>query len=249
MKKRVVLPAALAVLALLTGALCAGVFAVATDAQLYGAYSREAVAAQIGTDDADAVTQAIGLTQEEQQRAATQIAEYMRSGSPDEPLYPVIAQGETIFGEREAMHMQDVRRLMRLADTLAKALIPLAAGLAVVCAWVGAGRQKDALLGAGAALLLAAAIAGALLLALGSAGFERAFAGMHRVLFANDLWLLNPQTDVLIRMMPLPLFARAAQDALGRAAGMAAVGGVMLAAAYFLVEGMVRRHLTERKEQ
>lgn len=58
------------------------------------------------------------------------------------------------------------------------------------------------------------------------------FVGMHRMLFINDNWLLNPATDILIRMMPQNLFETALADVLGqfaRGAGSvdsAAGGGV-----------------------
>lgn len=39
---------------------------------------------------------------------------------------------------------------------------------------------------------------------------------MHRMLFINDNWLLNPATDILIRMMPQNLFETALADVLGQ---------------------------------
>ena len=29
---------------------------------------------------------------------------------------------------------------------------------------------------------------------------------LHKLIFANDLWLLNPSTDLLVALMPLPFF-------------------------------------------
>ena len=37
-------------------------------------------------------------------------------------------------------------------------------------------------------------------------GFERLFYGVHHLLFDNDFWILDPKTDILIRMMPQTLF-------------------------------------------
>ena len=36
--------------------------------------------------------------------------------------------------------------------------------------------------------------------------FEGAFIAMHRLLFTNDLWLLDPRTDLLICLMPEEMF-------------------------------------------
>ena len=130
----------------------------------------------------------------------------------------------------------------------AAAVFVLAAALAVVLAWTGARltkRRKTLLLGAAAGL--GALLAGGLLLValLRGQGFARLFAGAHELLFSNDLWLMNPETDVLIRMMPQTLFERAAaQAALGALRLFAAVG-VLLIAIEGLVGGMIRRHLAE----
>ena len=37
--------------------------------------------------------------------------------------------------------------------------------------------------------------------------FNSAFNFFHRILFTNDLWLLNPETDLLIRICPSSMFA------------------------------------------
>ena len=50
-------------------------------------------------------------------------------------------------------------------------------------------------------LLLLAALAAYIAL-----DFESAFILMHRLLFTNDLWLLDPRTDLLICLMPEPMF-------------------------------------------
>ena len=36
--------------------------------------------------------------------------------------------------------------------------------------------------------------------------FNRLFILFHRIAFTNDLWLLNPRTDLLIRLMPIGFF-------------------------------------------
>ena len=38
------------------------------------------------------------------------------------------------------------------------------------------------------------------------ADFDGLFLTFHRLAFRNDLWLLNPRTDLLIRLMPEDLF-------------------------------------------
>ena len=82
-----------------------------------------------------------------------------------------------------------------------------------------------------------------------SGGFETMFVGMHRMLFINDNWLLNPATDILIRMMPQNLFETALADVLGQFARALVLSILLLAAAYAVVSGMVKRQLTQTEER
>ena len=142
--------------------------------------------------------------------------------------------------------MLDVRKLVLLAQKASQLCTMLAAALAVIAAWTSAGRKKPVLLGAfaGCGVLVFAALF--LALAWQSGGFAALFVRFHEVFFSNDLWLMNPDTDVLIRMMPQLLFERAAGDVLRRGAVSFVVTAVMLGAVYVLVGGMIRRQLTEK---
>ena len=71
----------------------------------------------------------------------------------------------------------------------------------------------------GAALFLGLAGLLALICAL---DFNRAFIAFHHLFFTIDLWLLEPATDLMIRLLPETFFAQAA----GRAALWAALGPV-----------------------
>ena len=55
-----------------------------------------------------------------------------------------------------------------------------------------------------AVIVLLAVLAAFLVWAL--ADFEGLFVTFHRVAFTNDGWLLNPGTDMLIRLMPVDFF-------------------------------------------
>ena len=54
-----------------------------------------------------------------------------------------------------------------------------------------------------AVVFFAAAVLGSLLLYL---DFNRYFVLFHEIFFDNDLWILDPQTSILIRMVPLNFF-------------------------------------------
>ena len=243
---------ALAVILAALGAACGAAYAIATDATFYVDDSREAVAAYLGREvgkegllDADehAVTMYIGLTREEQTAFASETARMMGEQQARFEL--------DVLQAHEQQHMRDVRDLILLANRVAKMCMTAAAILALLAAWTGASladRSRTGLLGAACGIGALAAIAGVFLLAMNTAGFERLFFKMHELLFTNRYWLLNPKTDILIRMMPQPLFERALVMLLVRAGRAFALVLAVLAAAYGLIGGMVRRNLTEGKQ-
>ncbi len=104
----------------------------------------------------------------------------------------------SLFNAREIIHLTDIRGLFRLFDRGLMLIVPAL----VLAFFLMRGPDKSGLLaGAGLAALILGALA--LWIAL---DFEGAFITMHRVLFTNDLWLLDPRTDLLICLMPEEMF-------------------------------------------
>lgn len=240
------LMAALSVMLAAVGSLCGAIEREAVDPALYGEKSRAAVAQTHGMRDDDAVTAYIGMDAARQHDAAQTIALYMAPGGEDVPL----AVDE--LNEKEISHMNDVRRLIALCRTMRTGCISLAAGLAVAMAWVGATmekRHRPVMIGAVCGALVPAAAAGVVGGMINAAGFEAVFVGLHRLIFTNSDWLLNPATDILIRMMPQALFETALRDVLGQFALAFALAVLLLAAAYAVVSGMVKRQLTQTEER
>ena len=92
-----------------------------------------------------------------------------------------------------------------------------------------------------AGVLGSVAAAGALCLGLllwGLIDFGSLFTVFHRLAFTNEGWLLDPRTDLLIRLMPTPFFV----DLTVRV--FAWMTAVALAAA--LVAGLIRRREKEK---
>lgn len=236
---------ALAALCAALGALCGAVTRVATDESFYLDDSRRAVAVYLGREpgpelteaDEAAVTRYVGLTREEQQPVARALAADMR-------LPSATFEEIELLNADERQHMRDVRGIIRRVEGAAKTFNTLAAALALAAAWTAAGlakRVRPALTGAAFGVGLPALLAAALLLAARLGAFAPLFVGMHELLFDNDLWRMNPNTDILIRMMPQPLFEAALLKALGLAAALLAVTLALLAALYALAGGMIRR--------
>ena len=63
--------------------------------------------------------------------------------------------------------------------------------------------------------------------------FDSAFTFFHRLLFTNDLWLLDPRTDLLIRICPESMFmAMGLRVGLWSLAALIAVPGLAVAVSF-----------------
>lgn len=221
------------------GSLCGALTQMAFDPQFYDGMSRQAVAQTLGAEDAEAqVTAYIGLTDEEQGAFAQEMVSFLKGETPLQP---------DVLNEKEQQHMLDVRALVLLAQRASQMFMTLAAGLAVVIAWTGAQNKRKGmplgmLIGLG---VIALGVFGAYAL-LNTQGFEALFIRFHEIFFTNDLWLMNPETDILIRMMPQRLFERAGMELVRLALMSFAVTNILLILVYTLVGGMIRRQMTQK---
>lgn len=146
------------------------------------------------------------------------------------------ADGEGVtyqcFNEKEQQHMADVKllfdldRTVLLVSVVLLLLLVLAAwGLRLHRRWIARGFLWGSLvvLFALTALAVWAAV-----------DFDGLFILFHRLSFTNELWLLDPRTDLLIRLMPTTFFIHYA----------AILGGTWLG--LLLVMLVAARHLSTR---
>ncbi len=180
-------------------------------------------------------TEHLGVGAERYGDYAQGITEYL-AGKGDQVLVPgEDGASRPAFGEKENLHMEDVRKLIRLLSAVRVGTGALFLGLcAFLCFRVRQGRCGPALLrgaafGAGLWLLL-----GAGLTVLALSGFDSFFIGFHKLFFDNNLWLLNPQTDLLIALMPTPFFIWYGGEILKRLLPAAALAVVLILAVIIL---------------
>ena len=113
------------------------------------------------------------------------------------------------FNAREIQHMEDCQRLFDLLRALRLSLA-IAAALLVLLSLILEWKEKPARAGSVAPVWIASLILIVPLAIFGvwaALDFNSAFNFFHRLLFTNDLWLLNPETDLLIRICPSSMFA------------------------------------------
>lgn len=136
------------------------------------------------------IVEKTGKTEEEVKMASEDLVRYLKNGDDD--------LMEKHFNRRECTHMKDVYKLFRLG----RILRVIALAILVLSVLFKCISKKTFLFG----LYLWDAV----LLIVGimiSTNFSRAFIIFHKLFFTNDLWLLNPKTDWMIRLLPESFFA------------------------------------------
>ena len=170
------------------------VWVVGTDDELY--YALQTRAGVLDTSGVDAATL----------RTLDQALSNCLKGDSAALELEVVVFGElrSAFNAKEKSHMGDCLRLFALLKralivSAAVALIGIAAGCALRPTARGA-RFASRI----APIVVLAPLALFALWAV--ANFNAAFNAFHGVLFTNDDWLLDPRTDLLIRLCPASMF-------------------------------------------
>lgn len=116
-------------------------------------------------------------------------------------------RNQGFFNEREIAHMEDVRNLFLDGLALRRMCLLLSAASLFLLWRIKRLRilPKAILLGTG---LFFAVVC--LLSIVVASDFKASFTVFHKVFFDNDLWILNPNTDRLINIVPQPFFMDAA---------------------------------------
>ena len=147
-----------------------------------------------------------GISQEDLKTVDAAMAECLKGDAAALPaLSDISIDGEmrAPFHDYEQVHMDDCRHLFDLLRTVKHCLYfaPLLAISGMLLLNDAKRFRRASIL----ALLL-------ILMPLGAFGiwaaadFDAAFTFFHHLLFTNNLWLLNPDTDLLIRICPEEMF-------------------------------------------
>ena len=178
----------------------------------------------IGTDDAlyyrlqmkENVLDAAGIAGEDLRVLDAALADCLRGewnvfpGDSDEASsissveLEVFRELQPAFNERELTHMEDCRQLFVLLRQARNALL-IAGALMLLLGALLCWNRKRVRLAAWIAPLVLLIPLGAFA-AWAAMDFNSAFNFFHRLLFTNDFWLLDPRTDLLIRICPAGMF-------------------------------------------
>ena len=135
-----------------------------------------------------------------------EMMDYLR-GDRDDLHVTTTMGGEQreFFNEREIAHMEDVRGLFLKALSIRRVCLVLGAGLLILMAATKArmGRVLPPFLCMGTGLFFALITVLGLII---STDFTKYFIMFHHIFFTNDLWILDPATDMLINIVPEGFF-------------------------------------------
>ena len=177
----------LGLVALMLILILTAVHTVGTDGELYYRLQTKA-----------GILPAAGITDDELRRLDHRMAAYLGGDA-------AALEDDPPFNDREMAHMADCFRLFALLRKVRARLAPWEVLLIAGGAWLLQDRRHARRCAWLSPLILLVPLGAFAIWA--AVDFDGAFVFFHRLLFTNDLWLLDPRTDLLIRICPESMFA------------------------------------------
>ena len=153
------------------------------------------------------------MTMEDLLIVTDEMMAYLRGNREDLHVFTTLGgQYMEFFNAREIAHMEDVRDLFIGGLWIRRiGLVVTAAYTVILAIWSKNVPERKHLLKTavpgslclGTGLFFAAAL---FIAATVASDFSRYFVVFHHIFFHNDLWILNPATDLLINIVPEPFF-------------------------------------------
>lgn len=196
----------------------------------FGVYKREYEKYDVLSD--------LNMTMEDTMYVTEEMMAYLRG---DRETLSVITEvdgkEQDFFNEQDRFHMGEVRELF-----IGGLNIRLGAGIiAVICLVFLLLSKADLKKILPRSYRISLAAVGTVTAFIGIAAaidFNAVFVEFHHIFFDNDLWLFDPATDYMIRMLPEGLFA----DMVVRI-GVLFVGGLVALLAVSFLPGIIRRKM------
>ena len=156
-------------------------------------------------------TSAAGVDKAEYPKLAGAITDYRKGLIYSAQVQVKAAQGErAAFSDDELLHLKDIRELINLSHLLRRI-----AGILMGKTLIGFlllrhfKKEITRFVRADLVFRFAAWLFGLPVLVIGAwalINFEGLFIQFHRLLFTNELWLLDPSKDLLLQLMPQRFF-------------------------------------------
>lgn len=152
------------------------------------------------------VTQAVSMTMEDLLDVTGEMMSYLRGNRDNLHVDTTMGGVEReFFNAREIAHMEDVRGLFLGALSIRRGCLMVMVLCLIVLILLKTSFTRTfpraVCAGTGIFFILSAIIAFII-----STDFTRYFIMFHHIFFKNDLWVLNPSTDMLINIVPEGFF-------------------------------------------
>lgn len=152
------------------------------------------------------VTEDVDMEMDDLLYVTHEMMAYLRGSRDDLHIQTTVGGiSREFFNEREISHMEDVKGLFLAAIGLRRICIAVLA-LSILLLLVLKANIRRVLppmlcIGTGIFFGVTAVLAGII-----STDFTKYFIVFHKIFFNNDLWILDPATDLLINIVPEPFF-------------------------------------------
>lgn len=153
------------------------------------------------------VTENVHMEMEDLLQVTEEMMAYLRGCRPDlHVMTTVNGEAREFFNQREISHMEDVRGLFLSGLALRRGALVLAV---LLIGFLVLREKRNVLFVLVRSFQVVTVLITIFLLGLGmliASDFTRYFTIFHQIFFDNDLWLLDPATDLLINIVPEPFF-------------------------------------------
>jgi integral membrane protein (TIGR01906 family) len=147
-----------------------------------------------------------GMNMEDLERVAVKMIQYLKDEEKDLVIEGTIkGEQREVFGEREKHHMVDVKSLFQGGYFLRNIGVFLILAAILLLRRLTPRSTIEMIRGIFHSSSLTLVLMGVLLVLM-QIDFYKYFTYFHEIFFDNDLWLLDPNTEVLIQMLPLEFF-------------------------------------------
>ena len=152
------------------------------------------------------VTESLDMEMEDVMDVTEKMMDYLIGKRPElSVITDVDGQTQDFFNEQDRFHMADVKNLFLGGLTLRWVLLAAAAVLIALLVLLKGDWRRIIPRAYFIALGIFLAVT-VLLGALFASDFTKYFTIFHEIFFTNDLWLFDPATDYMIRMLPEGFF-------------------------------------------
>lgn len=152
------------------------------------------------------ITNVTKMSQEDLGRTVDKLISYIKDDDKDLNIKAVInGKTEEVFGQREKQHMVDVKELFikgHVVRNVSLGFVLIALSIIILCSRRKKRDVHQVILWSGIVPIVLMIV----LFILLQIDFHKYFTYFHKIFFTNDLWLLDPKTDILIQMLPLEFF-------------------------------------------